>query len=425
MSSNALRSPAPPDTPAPSAAQARSTLAQRASRWMDDHVFNALYSRSLIYNTCWEDPEVDKQVLRLGPDERVLMLTSAGCNALDYAASGAGSVVAVDANPRQSALLELKIAGIRELDHATFFQIFGEGRHPAFRSVYEKHLRLHLSDFARQFWDQHSHWFTHKHPGRTLYGHGLTGLFGRAARAYVRRRQGLGGAIDAMVQAADLDTQRQIYLHEVKPRLWHPALKWALSRQVTMSLLGVPHSQRLEVEQGHSGGIAGFIEASIDHVCGELPLKHNHFWRLYLQGHYTRDCCPTYLTPSGFEILKAGAVQRIEVHTATLTDHLRRDARPVSRLVLLDHMDWMSNAMPEALAEEWHWLLRRATPGAIALFRSAHPRPRFLDQVQVDYAGQQRPLRAWMQLDAPLAEALTRQDRVHTYAGFHIATLAH
>lgn len=423
MSIRSLRSPVTPLTDLAPKPQ-RSWLA-RASRWMDDHVFNALYARSLIYNTCWEDPEVDKRVLQLGPDAHVLMLTSAGCNALDYAASGAGRVVAVDANPRQSALLELKIAGIRELSHADFFRLFGDGRHPDFQRLYERHLRLHLSDFARAFWDRHTHWFTHTQPGLSLYSHGLTGVFGRAARAYVRRRAGLQQAIGAMVAAPDLATQREVYDREVKHRLWHPTLKWMLSRQVTMSLLGVPHSQRLEVESGHQGGIAGFVEASVDHVCRELPLRHNHFWRLYLQGHYTPDCCPRYLMPEGFATLKAGAVQRVEVRTGTLTSHLRDDPRPVNRLVLLDHMDWMSHAMPEALAEEWQWILRRATPGAIALFRSAHPSPAFLDQVQVPHAGQQRSLRGWLSLDDALAQRLTEQDRVHTYAGFHIAHLQH
>lgn len=418
MNSQTWRSPLESVQAAPS-----TSVWSRSSRWLDDHVFNALYGRSLIYNTCWEDPSVDKQVLNLAAEDRVLMLTSAGCNALDYAASGAGSVVAVDANPRQTALLELKIAGIRELSHDTFFAIFGDGRCADFQRVYERHLRLHLSAFARSFWDKHTHWFTHTEPHMTFYCHGLTGVFGRGARSYVRRRKGLTEAIAAMIRASDLAAQRDIYDREVHPRLWHPTLKWALSRQFTMSLLGVPHAQRLEVEDGHANGIAGFIQASVEHVCRELPLSGNHFWRLYLQGHYTPDCCPTYLTPQGFEVLKRGAVARVEAHTRTLAEHLAVDDRPVSRFVLLDHMDWMSNAQPAALASEWSWILKRATPGAIAIFRSGHPEPRYLNETVVEYAGERRPMNGWMQLDPARAEALTREDRVHTYAGFHIATL--
>ena len=83
---------------------------------LDHAVFNALYARSLVYNTCWEDPAVDRQALQLHQHDNVLTITSAGCNVLDYALAGAQRIDAVDANPRQTALLELKLAGIRGLE---------------------------------------------------------------------------------------------------------------------------------------------------------------------------------------------------------------------------------------------------------------------------------------------------------------------
>ena len=83
---------------------------------IDQKIFDALYSRSLVYNTCWEDPAVDRQALHIGPEDTVMVITSAGCNALDYALGNPARVYAIDANPRQNALLELKIAGIRKLD---------------------------------------------------------------------------------------------------------------------------------------------------------------------------------------------------------------------------------------------------------------------------------------------------------------------
>jgi len=91
-------------------------------------VFNAIHGGQLVYNACWEDPRLDREALRLGPDDTVVVITSAGCNALDYALDGPRRIHAVDLNPRQNALLELKQAGIRALDFETFFQMFGRGR---------------------------------------------------------------------------------------------------------------------------------------------------------------------------------------------------------------------------------------------------------------------------------------------------------
>ena len=57
-------------------------------------------------------------------------------------------------------------------------------------------------------------------------------------------------------------------------------------------------------------------------------------------------------------------------------------------------------------------------------FRSAHANPGFLDTVLVPGKGADRPLRSLLQLDVERAEQLQREDRVHTYAGFHIARIA-
>ena len=90
-------------------------------------VFSWIHGNNLVYNTCWEDPRIDKKALNLTPKDNVLVITSAGCNALSYALSGVNHVYAVDMNYRQNALLDLKIAAIKELEYETFFQLFGEG----------------------------------------------------------------------------------------------------------------------------------------------------------------------------------------------------------------------------------------------------------------------------------------------------------
>ena len=99
-----------------------------ARRKLTNRPFKFVHRRNLIYNTCWEDPALDRVALRLGPADRVAVITSAGCNPLDYLLAGAGEVNAVDVNPIQNALLELKRAGLLSLDHASFFELFGVRR---------------------------------------------------------------------------------------------------------------------------------------------------------------------------------------------------------------------------------------------------------------------------------------------------------
>ncbi|MEK7738315.1 MAG: DUF3419 family protein, partial [Pseudomonadota bacterium] len=75
----------------------------------------------------------------------------------------------------------------------------------------------------------------------------------------------------------------------------------------------------------------------------------------------------------------------------------------------------------QALLEEWAALLQRAAPGARIIFRSAHARPAYLDWIDVDLAAGRQRLRQALIFQDSLANQLSRQDRVHTYAGFHIA----
>ena len=89
----------------------------------------------------------------------MLLITSAGCNALDYALTGPKQVIAVDINPRQNALLELKLAGIKHCGFEDFFPMFGRGRlDRAGRSTADK-LRAPLSPWAQQYWDRHIAFF--------------------------------------------------------------------------------------------------------------------------------------------------------------------------------------------------------------------------------------------------------------------------
>lgn len=393
--------------------KARPTLADR----IDQTVFNAIYSRSLVYNTCWEDPAVDRRALALSPSDTVLAITSAGCNVLDYVLTGPRRGYAVDANPRQTALLELKLAGIRCLAFHDFFQIFGEGRHPEFVAVYHDVLRGELSPFSRAYWDARTEWFSGQHGG--FYFHGLAGLAARAFRAYLNIRPRLADCVYALFETHSLEDQRELYERSIQPLMWGTAVKWALSRQLVLSMLGVPHPQRREVVAQHAGGIPGFVRESLEYLVRNLPFRTNYFYALYVHGRYTRDCCPEYLKAAQFARLKAGLADRVVPHTATVTQFLHGTDERISRFVLLDHMDWMSSYHPEALVEEWNAILEHATGDARVIFRTAHAQPRYLEWISVGAA--RRRLRDLLDFHEALSWELSRQDRVHTYAGFHIA----
>ncbi len=374
-------------------------------------LFNALYRRSLIYNQCWEDPQLDRQALGLVSEDRVLVITSAGCNALDYALTGA-RVVAVDLNPIQNHLLELKLAAIEHLDFESLFALFGEGGRSDALTLYAR-VRGGLSRAAQVFWDTRWQAFdTRRARGGSFYYHGTAGLFALGMRRYIERIARAGAAVSELLDSADVAGQIELYRTQIRRKVFRRAVMKVLGTGPVSTLLGVPATQRRLIE-ANGVDIAAFMLLSLDRVLATVPFRENYFWSVYLRGRYTRESCPEYLKPENVAALKRGLAARVSLRTATVTRCLRDDDEPFSAFVLLDHMDWLTRR-PQALAEEWQMIFARARPGARVLFRSAGPDASFLPASVTER----------LHFDHERAAELHRQDRVGTYGSFHIARIA-
>lgn len=393
--------------------------------WLSRRVFALVHGHNLVYNTCWEDPRLDRVALELSPSDTVMVITSAGCNVLDYSLQGPRHIYAVDMNPRQNALLELKIAGIRHLEFPEFFALFGRGRHPQADSLYRQKLQKHLSPSARAYWDRMIGRFTGARGMKTFYYHGTSGTFARAVNFYIDKVAKIREQVMSLFDAPSVAEQKRIYDQQLRDVFWTGFIRWLLDRDSTLSLLGVPRSQRLQVERDYDGGISQFIEDCVEAVFTQLPLSDNYFWRVYLAGGYTPACCPEYLKPDNFERLKHdGLLDNITLHTGSILNFLRKHDVEISRYILLDHMDWLSAYNLQILQQEWQALLDRAAPRTRFLWRSGGLKVDYVDPLSVQWEGRSRRVGDLLRYNTDLAASLHPNDRVHTYGSFYIADLA-
>lgn len=390
--------------------------------WFSARVFNLVHGNNLVYNTCWEDPRLDRVALELGPDDNVLVITSAGCNALDYALTSPNHVYAVDMNPRQNALLELKVSGIKNLEYDDFFSLFGRGRLPDAKEIYRDALRDDLSPWSQQYWDRKIKFFDNRR--RSFYFRGTSGAFARAINVYVDRVCRVRPQIEALLSASSVEEQSRIYHEELEERFWSRLMRFAMNRDTTLSMVGVPKAQRRQVETQYEGGVVKFVQDCVKAVFAELPMTDNYFWRVYLTGEYTPDCCPEYLSQEGFARLKSGLVDRVSVHTNSVQGFLEKHDGQISRYVLLDHMDWLSDQFFPLLNLEWQAIVDRAAPNTRVLWRSGGLRTDFIESIEVTKNGQITALPDLLTHHQDLADELHVKDRVHTYGRFYIADLA-
>jgi len=156
----------------------------------------ALIGRQIIYNVAWEDPRIDAELLDIGADDVILMLTTGGCNVLDMLLEGPKKIVAADLNPRQNALLELKVVAAQNLEYEQFFQLFAKSNEALFRELYATKLRPSLSAPAREFWDSNQAFF------KAVFWSGASG-FAAYLVLSIAKVLGVGGLIAGAWAAAE------------------------------------------------------------------------------------------------------------------------------------------------------------------------------------------------------------------------------
>jgi len=367
-----------------------------------DALFSRVHGGNLVYNTCWEDPRLDREMLNLQPDSRVVMITSAGCNALDYLLDGPAEIHAVDMNPRQNALLQLKTAMIQRGAFEDLFQLFGHGSHPKFKDLLEE-LKPTLHPFASRYWRAKHYYFNRSPLNPSFYYRGTAGQM-----AWIALHTFLGSSkvrdyVDALLHAGSLEEQRRLYQH-IKPVLWSGLVTWLLRQPVAMTMLGVPRAQVRLIETQFQGGLTGYIRSKMEHVLTEIPFSENYFWRVYLTGQYSRHCCPNYLREEHQATLRE-RTSRITTHSTTVANFLHENPGAYSHYVLLDHQDWLAAHKPQALEEEWRLILENSRPGTCILMRSASPVIDFIPAFALER----------LKLDTTLADHLHPLDRVGTY----------
>jgi S-adenosylmethionine-diacylglycerol 3-amino-3-carboxypropyl transferase len=415
MTSQGLRMNASPSAAAPpfaADAEAASVLRRRRRPFKaaHDYLFRRVHGGTLIYNTCWEDPRIDRALLRLDADSRVVMITSAGCNALEYLLDDPAEIHAVDLNPRQNALFELKRAMLRHSDHARLWSLFGEGADARHAAIYGE-VRGAMPAEAAAYWDRRIRYFDPGGRRNSFYYHGGSGFAAHLLRAVLGGGATRRRLLQELLEAPDLASQRRVFA-ELEPAVWGRMARWLVRQPMLMALLGVPRPQIRLIEESHPGGLGGYVRDKLRRVMTELPIRENYFWRVYLNGRYSPQCCPAYLRPKHFETLAARVI-RVQTHTTSLTSHLRRHPGPYSHFVLLDHQDWLAAHDPAALLEEWEAIVASAAPGAKVLMRSAG-----LDLSFVPAA-----VRSRLTLRPDLAEPLHATDRVGTYGSLHLAEI--
>ncbi|KFZ01523.1 hypothetical protein V501_09961 [Pseudogymnoascus sp. VKM F-4519 (FW-2642)] len=365
------------------------------------------FNNEYIYAFTWEDTRVDDRILNLTPSDVVLAITSAGDNILSYALRSPARIHAVDLNPSQNNLLELKVAGYHCLPYADFWKIFGEGKHANFRELLIEKLSPHLSSRAFQYWLDNVSVFSPK--GRGLYETGGSRYAVKLFR-YMSNVFGLSNEVRKVLSAKTLIEQREIYRSSIRPVILSRILSSVLISQPRFlwAALGVPKNQLAVIEsdypsisqgtessdgkildkkvreQNRGKAVWQYMVDTLDPVVEHTLIgQDNHYYQVCMAGTYTPQCHPEYLDERAHKKLsRKDAFEGLRIHTDEIEEVVNR-IRPgtLTVAVVMDSMDWFDPGS-QAAATQIAKLNNALKLGGRVMLRSAGKKPWYIDEFE-------------------------------------------
>ncbi|KAF2828467.1 hypothetical protein CC86DRAFT_319277 [Ophiobolus disseminans] len=371
--------------------------------WYQNHHWRIHYDSSLpkhtrfndsyIYAFTWEDDVADMRLLKPTQNDVVLAIGSAGDNILAFCLEKCRRVHAVDLNPSQNHLLELKVAAFTALGYQDVWKLFGEGKHADFRNVLIQKLSPHLSSEAFQFWLHNGPSVFSSSKSKGLYYSGGSG-YALSIAGWLFRLMGMSSDVQKLCSAQTLNEQREIWQRSIKNLLHSKILTWAVlgNEKWLWKALGVPPAQRAVIETDfakqsdfdetktvenvksaaddymsfHEEPSDAALKSSSGNAIYEYVLNtfepvinttllstSNHYYLLTLLGHYTPQSHPTYLSPkSHIKLSKPNAFSGLRIHTDEISEVIAR-MRPgtLTIVVVMDSMDWFPPQGQQALRQ--------------------------------------------------------------------------
>ena len=315
------------------------------------------WHHSFIYSISWEDFSVDTQLMDYNSQDTVITLCGGGCNALSTLLYDA-TVYAVDANPAQCHLLELKSACALH-SHSMLWNTFGS---PVHLKTPLSELNIELGDSAAKFWKSKAHYLNNK----GLYMHGGMGWAVWLLSKFNWSFRGLHQQI-AFVNKVAYVAHTRIFnavAWVVYTLKLHVPLCWYI--------LGVPFNQ-LRLIENDKRSILNYVLSTMK-VFTTIPIEDNGYYYLVTHGMFLEKNCPMYLKRTNYQKLQHSLRnKRLHICNDVFVNTLQE--RMYTKAVLMDHMDWLSTDEQTELAEI---LESHIVPTGRIILRSASLNPSYI-----------------------------------------------
>jgi S-adenosylmethionine-diacylglycerol 3-amino-3-carboxypropyl transferase len=295
------------------------------------------------YAQCWEDPRTLSGALEVTPQDDVVSIASGGDNCFALLLNNPHSLTAVDMNPAQIHLVELKMRAIQMLDYDDFIGFTG-ARPCRDRIRLYSYLRLRLSQKAREYWDGQTENLLKGiiHCGKFEQ---YFSIFRRMVLPLIHNKK----TAQQLFSALSFEEQRNFYGKVWNNRRW----RWLFHLFFGKLLLGhlgrCPSYFRYVIVEN----VADEIIKRTSKGLTEVPIKDNFFIEYILTGRYQNlEMAHPYLRKSNFRFLQEH-VGEIRLFCGSLDEYLGGlEEASISKFNLSDIFEYMSEAAQEKTIQE-------------------------------------------------------------------------
>jgi len=332
----------------------------------------------LLFGMSWEDPASDRRALTIQPGETLITVTSGACNTLTLLLEDPGKIYAVDINPSQSYLLELKRAAVLHLDYDELRAFLGLVPSDQRLQVFER-LRGDLSEAALRYWTSKA-----EAVRRGVINAGRYESFIRLFSRFLGVMQGKK-RIDGLFRCATLEQQQDYFAREWNTVRWRLLFKLLANKRVL-----------------EKRGSESFLRRDRRAMC-EIPVESNYFLTQYLLARYRSEkAVPAYLLRENLPVVRE-RLDRIEIVTSPAQEFLgQQPDDSIDCFSLSNICELMS---PDETARLFAEVARSARPGARICFRNL-----------IVPRGVPESLQSEIELQEELSRDLIARDRSFVYS---------
>lgn len=344
----------------------------------------------LSYSFGNEDWRTEREALQIQPDNRVVCITASGDRVLHLLMDPCREIVAVDLNPTQNHLLNLKMAALAHFDYEKYL---------AFLGAAPSKNRLELLSLLTPYLPPHSATFWHTHRRMIEKGILYQGAVERIAKLMAKclgvfRRQ----KIAQLFQFNDVAAQKLFVEKQWDTYYWRKIVELALHPKFSRLWMKDPG---LYEYLGQSIDPGKYIYNRMnDYLCRYLAKESLLLSFLFL-GKVGKEAMPPYLTEPGTRVIRSH-LDRVSIRNEDIVKFLENEPdNSYDRFSISDVASYISESNFQRMIKS---IYRTARPGARFCLRQ------FLSHQTIPEQWQDKLCR-----DPALEKRLEQEDRMFVY----------